>query len=82
MIERQYSSDLDFLEDDIVNSGQFLTDLFVSGGVKEEDACPEDPVEDGEGAVEGNVLNKFLKGKSCHYLFLDQDFFPYSLKNV
>jgi hypothetical protein len=52
-------SDLDFFEDDVINSGQLLPDLFISGGVKEKDASTEDSIEDGEGTVEGNILNNF-----------------------
>ncbi len=35
---------------------QLLSDLLVSGGVKEEDAESQDAVEDSEDAVEGHVL--------------------------
>ena len=45
-----------FLEDNVVSSRQFLPHLLISGGVKEEDASAQDPVEDGKGSVEGHIL--------------------------
>jgi len=58
-IQKYVLFDLDFFKDDVINSGQLLPDLFISGGVKEEDASTENSIEDGEGAVEGNILNNF-----------------------